>query len=116
MAGRITIGAGVVSILILVAFVGFAVWFDIHGGEEARQEVEAFCNAVTIDAPTAGIESSAKARGLYAFNNEPAKLGHTSAGVIKVGKLYGMSRAWNCAVEHIDGKVLSKRLYDRQYD
>jgi hypothetical protein len=103
--------------LTVVALFGVFLWYSISGSNEVRPQVEAFCVQVMVGAPVAGIEDRAKAKGLNLLT--PAKIGQNErphSTVIGAYKTYALSRAWRCDVEHADGKVLSKRLYDWSWD
>lgn len=94
----------VVILILIAAIIIFVreVNRDIEHNREVRLQVEAFCNAITLGAPIAGIEDRATAQDLGAETRQ--------TGRITVYQLAGQ-HLWRCEIQHAEGKVLSKRVY-----
>jgi hypothetical protein len=73
----------------------------------AHNQIESFCMELTIGEPIHGLEEKAKERGLKLLKFKP---NGTLPGKIIVWEGWAFAR-WNCAIEHISGKVVGKNTY-----
>ena len=73
----------------------------------AHNQIESFCMEVSIGAPSHGFEEKAKKRGLKLLKFK-ADGSHPAEIIVLEGWAFAR---WNCAIEHINGKVVGKKTY-----